>query len=605
MLERIPITKVCPLSRQCGLARDSRAARDGGSRENVAAQPPAVGPGRRGEEFMRLFVIAFLVAIGLAGPAALAFEKFAVMENLDLRLGSLDLRIPRLAVEGTPLTPVELAALFVKGATPPVAERLARFSAERARIPEAQGQSVGGEKQKEILIKDITLEKVVAGRVGALRVASLEEALRDRTQSAVGRYENVTASGLDLTRLARLLAGEGAADGDPARLLADAATLDRLAVNANDGAFSLAAARLSTRRPRLAALSEPALRRLSGETSEPRDDAEIVNEMLAAIAFETLEAHDLSVLGRVAPAEAYSIGARELSFEGLEKGVAGNARLANFSLKSADGGHMALDALAIEGLDIGAALARPGLKALHFDRARLERLVGDAPAPDGRGRSKFALDSATLDLGQFRDGAPTRAAARFQGLSVDLAARGEEASAGFLRGLGYSTLEFSGAADAQWREASREFDVLKLSLDAKGMFALSVSLKLSHVDGAIFTASPLVAAPLLLAARLDRVEATLTDAKLLDRLIEHSARQSGGDPARLRVDSARDVSRTILGALGESDKAKRIAAAVERFLLHRGRLRIALTAPQGLSVTDFLKSPSEILQELEVEAAAE
>lgn len=555
---------------------------------------------------MRLFVIAFLVAIGLAWPAALAFEKFAVMENLDLRLGSLDLRIPRLAVEGTPLTPVELAALFAKGATPPLAERLARFSAERARIPEAQGESVAGEKKKEILIKDITLEKVVAGRVGALRVASLEEALRDRTQSAVGRYENVTASGLDLAQLARLLAGEGAADGEPARLLADAATLDRLAVNANDGAFSLAAARLSTRRPRLAALSEPALRRLSGETSEPRDDAEIiVNEMLAAIAFETLEAHDLSVLGRVAPAEAYSIGARELSFEGLEKGVAGNARLANFSLKSADGGHMALDALAFEGLDIGAALTRPGLKALHFDRARLERLVGDAPAPDGRGRSKFALDSATLDLGQFRDGAPTRAAVRFQGLSVDLAARGEEASAGFLRGLGYSTLEFSGAADAQWREASREFDVLKLSLDAKGMFALSVNLKLSRVDGAIFTASPLVAAPLLLAARLDRVEATLTDAKLLDRLIEHSARQSSGDPARLRVDYARDVSRTILGALGESDKAKRIAAAVERFLLHRGRLRIALTAPQGLSVTDFLKSPSEILQELEVEAAAE
>src|SRR5208283_5875629 len=143
-----------------------------------------------------------------------------------------DLRIPRLALEETPLTPVELAALFAKGATPPVAERLARFSAERARIPEAQGESVAGEKQKEILIKDITLEKVLAGRVGALRVASLEEALRDRTQSAVGRYENVTASGLDLAQLARLLAGEGAVDREPARPFADVAALERVAVNA-------------------------------------------------------------------------------------------------------------------------------------------------------------------------------------------------------------------------------------------------------------------------------------------------------------------------------------------------------------------------------------
>ena len=119
MLERIPITKVCPLSRQCGLARDSRAARDGGSRENVAAQPPAVRRGWPRAKLMKLFIQAFLVALGLAGPAALAFEKSAVVENLDLRLGSFDLRIPRLAVEGTPLAPVELAALFAKSATPP------------------------------------------------------------------------------------------------------------------------------------------------------------------------------------------------------------------------------------------------------------------------------------------------------------------------------------------------------------------------------------------------------------------------------------------------------------------------------------------------------
>jgi hypothetical protein len=554
---------------------------------------------------MRLFPMAFLIAVGLAGPAALAFEKFIAVENLDFRLGSLELRIPRLALEGTPLTQVELAALFAKGAAPPFAERLARFSAERARIPEAQGESVVGEQKKELLIKDITLEKVVAGRVGALRVASLEEALRDGTQSAAGRYENLTASGLDLALIARLLAGEGAADKEPGRPLAEAAALESLVVNANDGAFSLAAARLSTRRPRLAALSEPAWRRLSGEMHEPRDEAAIINEILAAVAFETLEAHDLSVVGRVAPAESYSLGARDLAFEGLEKGVARKARLASFSLKSADGGRVALDALAFDGLDLGAALTRSGLRALHFDKGRLEKLVGDAPAPDGRGRTKFALQSAALDLANFRDGAPTKAAARFQGLSVDLATRGEEANAGFLRGLGYSALELSGAGDAQWRDATREFEVSKLSLDAKGMFALSVSVKLSHVDGAIFTASPLVAAPLLLAARVDRVEATLADAKLLDRLIEQSARQSGGDPARLRADYARDLSRAILGALGESDKAKRIAAAVERFLLRRGRLRIALAAPQGFAVTDLLKSPPEILQELEVEAAAE
>jgi hypothetical protein len=550
---------------------------------------------------MKLFYMAFLVSIGLAGPIALAFEKFAAVENLKLRLGSLELSIPRLALEDTPLTKEELAGLFAKDAAPPFAERLARFSAERALIPQAQGESVAGQRKKGLLIKDMLLEKVVAGRAGALRVAALDETLRDEAQSVAARYENLTASGVALMELARLL--ENPRAGDEPTSVADAAALEKLSVSANDGAFSLSAARLSTLRPRLGMLSEQASERLTGE---PQDRAELVKEVLAAVAFEALEAQDLSVVGSLAPAQApYSIGARDLAFEGLEAGVARKAQLSSFNLQSEDGGRVSLDSLNFEGLDIAASLTRSGLRALHFDKARLDKLVGDAPAPDGGGRTKFALHSAALDLSNFRDGAPTKAAARFQGLKLDLAAGGETSKAAPLRALGYSTLEASGAGDAEWREATRELEVSKLSLDAKDMFSLSLRAKLSQVDGAIFTASPLVAASLLFAARVDRVEATLAEASLLDRLIERSARESGGDPVRLRADYAHDMARAILGALGESEKAKRIAAAVERFLLHRARLRIALTAPQGFGVMDLMKSPPEILQELEVEAVAE
>jgi len=550
---------------------------------------------------MKLFYMAFLVSLGLAGSIALAFEKFAALENLKLRLGSLELSIPRLVLEDTPLTQEELARLFAKDAAPPLSEWLARFSAERARIPEAKGESLAGQKKKELFIRDMALEKIVAGRVGALRVAALDETLRDEAQSIAARYENLTASGVALTELARLL--ENPRAGDKPASIADATALEKLAVFANDGAFSLTAARLSARRARLGMLSEETLGRRTGE---PQDRAELVKEVLAAVAFEALEAQDLSVVGSLAPPDAtYSIGARGLAFEGLEASVARKARLSGFNLQSADGGRVSLGSLAFEGLDIAAALTRSGLRALRFDKARLEGLVGDAPAPQGRGRTKFALDSATLDLSNFRDGAPTRAAARLDGLKLDLAARGKEPGADFLRGLGYSTLELSGAGDAEWREASREFEAPQLSLNAKDMFALSVSLKLSRVEGAIFTASPLVAASQLFAARLDRVEATLSEAKLLDRLIEQSARERGGDPVPLRAEYAHDMSRAILGALGESDKAKRIAAAVERFILHRGRLRIALTAPQCFGVMDLMKSPPEILQELEVEASAE
>jgi hypothetical protein len=544
---------------------------------------------------MRLFYRALLVGFGLAAASALAFEKFIALENLDMPLGAVELRIPRLAVENTPLTREALAAIFASGATPPLTERLARFSAGRARIAQAQAESAAGDSKKSLTFNDVQMDAVVAGRVGALRLGSLEERLRDNRASAMAHYENLSASGLDLPRFAGLFAGESAPAGAPA--LADSASLEKLAVSAGEGGDSLTAARLSTRRPRLSALPEKV---------ESRSEGEIVNDILQTVAFETLEAHDLSLTGREAPSDAsYAIGVRDLACEGLDKGVARRARLAGFSSKSADGGRLGVDALAFEGLDIGAALTRPGLRALHFDKARIERLSGDAPGPDGRGRVKFALASGALDLGNFRDGAPTRALARFQGLSVDLAARGDDSSAAFLRGLGYSTLELAGAADAPWVDARRELEVSKLSLEARDMFALSLRLKFSRVEGGVFSAGPLVAASLLMAARLDRVEATLSNAKLLDRLIEQSARQSSVDPAKLRIDYARDLGRAIVGALGESDKAKRIAAAVERFINHRSRLHIALTAPQGLGVMDLIRSPSDILQQLDVEAIAE
>ncbi len=544
---------------------------------------------------MRLFYRAILVGFGLAASGAPAFEKFASLENLALHVGAFELRIPRLAVENTPLTNEALATLFASGATPPLAERLARFSAGRARIPEAQAENAAGDKKKALIFNDIQMDAVVAGRIGALRLGSLEQRERDDNPSAVARYENLSASGLDLPRLVKLLAGESVPDGAPA--LADSAALEKLAASGGEGGALLTAARISTRRPRLGALPDK---------SEPRSAVEIVNDILQTIAFEALEAHDLTLTGREAPADAtYAIGARDLAFEGLDKGVARKARLAGFSSRSADGGLVRVDTLAFEGLDLGAALTRPGLRALHFDKARIEKLSGDAPAPEGRGRVKFSLASAALDLGNFRDGAPTKADARFQGLSVDLAARGEDPSAAFLRGLGYSSLELAGAGEAQWLDARRELEVSKLSLEARDMFALSLRLKLSRVEGGVFSASSIVAASVLMGARLDRIEATLSNAKLLDRLIEQSARQSGVDPAKLRVDYARDMARAILGALGESDKAKRIATAVERFLNHRSNLRIALTAPQGLGVMDLIRSPSDILQQLDVEAVAE
>ena len=96
--------------------------------------------------------------------------------------------IPRLTVEGGTLTGAELARLADPKDKTPLDERLARVTAKRIVVPEIRGESKAGGRVTRLVYKDVVLEDIANGRIGALRAASLEQSAKGAGGAVEARY---------------------------------------------------------------------------------------------------------------------------------------------------------------------------------------------------------------------------------------------------------------------------------------------------------------------------------------------------------------------------------------------------------------------------------
>jgi hypothetical protein len=139
---------------------------------------------RAGGLMLFRFVITALVAV-VAGLAARA-DTGAPPEGLVVEIGAMVFSIPRLTVEGGPLTSAELARLADPKDKTPLDERLTRVTAKRIAIPEIRGESKAGERVTRFVYKEVVLEDIANGRIGALRAASLEQSAKGIGEKGAG-----------------------------------------------------------------------------------------------------------------------------------------------------------------------------------------------------------------------------------------------------------------------------------------------------------------------------------------------------------------------------------------------------------------------------------
>ena len=554
---------------------------------------------------MRSRFILVALATVVAGLAARA-DTGAPPEGLVVEIGATVLSIPRLTVDGGTLTVAELARLADHKDKTPLDERLARVTAKRIVIPEIRGESKAGERVTRLVYKDVVLEDIANGRVGALRAASLEQSAKGAGAAVEARYANLSAKGVDPRQLAHVLAFARESDREEAKTIEEEAAIESVSFTFPDAGIEIHAGPVVALGLRARALAEPPLARAPDAAATPDQGAMLALTALGAMELGAFGARDVVVTGRGAPGEKpYVVKFGRLTLDKIAGGKAREASIEDFALDSADGGHVALRRLALHGLDFNALLAPGEARAWRLDRAEAEGLVADLPDTGADGRVKFEIGALGADFANYRDGVATKFAIRLDRLKADLAARGESPAAHFFTALGYRDIALSGEIASVWREEARAFEIERARVDAKDMGAVTVQATFGNVGASVFSPSPIISRAAMLTATVTRLEATVEGGGLIERVLAQDAKSSGGDVAKLRADYARDAGAVINASLEDSEKARLIGEAVTRFLNHPTRLRIKLTSPKGVGALDLgLKRPGEILNELEVEAEA-
>jgi hypothetical protein len=557
------------------------------------------------------FAIVALAAL-LAGIVARA-EAPAPTGGIVVEIGAMVFSIPRLDVQGGTLTGADLARLAdPKDQTPP-GERLARLTAARVTIPQIVGESNAGEREMRIVYKDVVLENIVSGRIGAMRAASLEQigkGLGDR--GAVGaveaRYTNITAKGVDLLQVAHVLAQARADDKEAAKAIEDEAAIESVSLTFPDSGLEIHTGPVAALGLRARALAEPPLAPAQDAAATQKPGAKFVLAALGALEFDAFGARDVVVTGRDAPGEKpYAVVKfGRLALNKVAGAKAREVSIDDFALDNVDGGRLALRRLTLRGLDFNALLTPGEAQLWRFDRAEASGVVADLPDAGADGRVKFDIGAFSADFANYREGVPTKFALRLDRLKADVAARGESPAAHFFMQLGYRDIEFSGELGGVWREEARAFDIERARLDAKDMAVVTLQATFGNVGPLVFSPSPIVSRAAMLTATVTRLETTVEGGGLIERVLAEEAKSSGGDVAKLRADYARDAAGAIEALLDNNDKARRIGEAVTKFVNHPTRLHIRLASPKGVGALDLaLKRPGEILNELEVEAEAQ
>ena len=550
------------------------------------------------------FILIALVAV-VAGLAARA-DTGAPPEGLVVEIGAMVFSIPRLTVEGGRLTGADLARLADPKDKTPLDERLARVTAKRIVIPEIRGESKAGARETRLVYKDVVLEDIANGRVGALRAASMEQSAKGPGGAVEARYANLSAKGVDPRQLAHVLAFARESDKEEAKTIEEEAAIERVTLTFPDAGIEIHAGPVAALGLRARALAEPPLAAAPVGAATPEQGAMLALTALGAMELAAFGARDVIVTGRGAPGEKpYAVKFGRLALDKIAGGKAREASIDDFVLDSADGGHVALRRLALHGLDFNALLAPGEARMWRLDSAEAEGVVADLPDTGADGRVKFEIGALGADFANYREGVATKFAIRLDRLKADLAARGESPAAHFFMALGYRDIALSGEIAGGWREEARSFEIERARVDANDMGAVTLQATFGNVGASVFSPSPILSRAAMLMATVTRLEATVEGGGLVERVLAEEAKTSGGDVAKLRAEYARDAGAAIDASFDDSEKARRIGEAVTKFLNHPTRLRIKLASPKGVGAMDLsLKRPGEILNELEVEAEA-
>lgn len=553
-------------------------------------------------------------AAALLAPYAVprAAETAVSLEDLTLTLGATTCRIPHLELVGATLSAAELADLF-KGDEKAVDGRLARLSAKSLVIPSLAVESKTGGGTERILYRDVRAEDIRAGRIATFRAASVEQTVDKPEGSERYLWGASLAKGVDLRQLVHMALAVRVDPQEALKPVIDEESVESLTLEDKSERLTVKTGRIAmtgVKGRALASRPSELLERLEKyHPDKPEADPALLKDLIDALAsvdVASFDVRDIVATGKGEPADKpYSAKLGRIVASRIAGATIGDLALEDFSLQSSDGGRLALKRFGLRDARLASFIENPLPLVGHVEAKGLDGDLPDIRASE-TSRMKFSLAGAEADFRDFREIAPTKFSARVDRLSIDLAARGETQSTAQFLALGYRNLDLSAALAGEWREKTQEAVFAPLRVEGKDMGAATLDVTFGDVSSAVFSSMPIVAKAAALASSVKSAALTVEGGGLVDRVLALEAKQDGKPLDRLRADYAKSAAIAVAALLGGGEKAKKIGEAVSAYILKPKRLHVRLASEKGINALDVMaKQPSEILEDLEVEAVSE
>lgn len=569
------------------------------------------------------------LALDTAWPAALAQGDAAVtMENVTLASGATTVLAPRIEVRGTALGRPDLATLLDLAAPEPWAARLARLTAREIVVPELRVEQTFGGRKQFAVYRDLTARDVVAGRAARIEAAGAEIRVEAQAEGGSGRYGRMSASEVDLGEMARLYTERADAPGAMRRIYGpfsvDGITFaDRKGVEfrigrAEGGGFSARPVKDSW-----GGLTEAlgAMKPNGGSPEERSRLMSAVADMLDAFEAGPFAMSDLTVKDPSAK-QPVDLRIAKIAYSGA--GRAAEFRIDDTAIGTPDG-QVKLASIVSSGFSLAPTLE--GLRALSgkkpdevdpADMRRLAPVLGslrlsglsfDGIAKGGEPPLRVGVRSAEIKAERPVNGVPTDSRVAINGLTLTVPPDTKENGLKEIAALGYGTVDLSWLFDVGWNEPTGELAVREVSLSGRDMGVAKARATISGLTKDAFDPDSAVAAAALFSAAAKRLDVTIENGGLFERILSQQAKTQSRTPEELRRDYAMLAAAGIPAVLGNTPAAKILGQAVSRFVARPGKLTVTAVAkdPGGLAVSDFAAAPAPgaILDLVDLTAVAE
>jgi hypothetical protein len=245
-----------------------------------------------------------------------------------------------------------------------------------------------------------------------------------------------------------------------------------------------------------------------------------------------------------------------------------------------------------------------------FGGFALSGLSVDGPdATDPSKRVKASVADFDLTLGDYVDGIPTRISSSAHHVAAPLPADSENAAVQQLLALGIDHVDAGYELSGQWDEAANRIVVDRLMLTGVDLGTLSAAATLGNATRDLFSQDETVSMAAATGLTIKNLKLDLENDGLADRLFTLSAAQQGKDLTAYRTAISGFAQGSILGVLGGTDQAKKLAEAVGSFISGAKSLSISITAKDeaGIGLPDLTsvqEDPTALSEKITVDGSA-